>query len=252
MLQPSSVTTNSYVETDQQWLTLNLQRKIAALYVKSISHVRGRGEQYKLRHDVKVHSKPKSVHNQWVFGDKPTLFSGRNKVDGTVTTTYNKLQSPKGGLFCIVKVQSHTVVVEEDGMSNTAFIHQITTSLGSENNNHAPILRHARECDSLHTMSRTPRHPNHQTTKNVARGANPQTEYVAKQVVGHKGGGRIRQYIVRWYGYGTEHDSLEPGRDISQNFVIRYTERENSKQASSHMNAASYLAEKTFKSRVHF
>jgi hypothetical protein len=35
-------------------------------------------------------------------------------------------------------------------------------------------------------------------------------EYEVEEVLAHRGDGRVRRYLVKWLGYGPEHNSWEP------------------------------------------
>lgn len=73
-----------------------------------------------------------------MFVDKPPLASCRSTADGMTTASYNKLQPRKVGPFCVMKVQSHTVVIDKDSVPSTVFIYQITGGPGLESNHLVP------------------------------------------------------------------------------------------------------------------
>jgi hypothetical protein len=40
-------------------------------------------------------------------------------------------------------------------------------------------------------------------------------EYLVEEVIAHRGEGRLRRYLVKWTGYGAEHNSWEPARNLT-------------------------------------
>lgn len=81
-------------------------------------------------------------------------------------------------------------------------------------------------------MTDEPRHRNEQMPESEPRKASSQTKLAVEKVVGHKGNGRRRQYLVRWYGYKPEDDTVGPARKLIEHFIVTYNEQENSKQGS--------------------
>lgn len=57
------------------------------------------------------------------------------------------------------------------------------------------------------------------------------SEYVVKRIVEDGGYGWNKYYIIRWYGYGPEEDSIEPAKNISQHVVTRYYRQGNHRKA---------------------
>jgi hypothetical protein len=43
-----------------------------------------------------------------------------------------------------------------------------------------------------------------------------QLEYEVEEVIAHRGQGRMRKYLVKWVGYGAEHNSWEPSGHLSK------------------------------------
>lgn len=167
-------------------------------------HTRRNRAQYKHSHEKTVYSKPHFVPIQRVFVDKSPSRSGENIADKLATASYNKLRPRKAGLFFIVKVQSHTVVIDEDDVSSTVSTHRTTTASTLKSNELAPMPRHAQQSESSQMMSDSPLQQNDQPSDEVTSKANPQVEYAVEQIAGHKGYHRRRQYIVRWYRYRPE------------------------------------------------
>lgn len=90
--------------------------------------MRRRGAQYKHYHDKKGRFQLNCVSIRKLFVKKPPLSSDRDTVDWTATASYNELPQPKTGRFCTTKVQSHTVVIDEDGVPSIVSIHRVTAA----------------------------------------------------------------------------------------------------------------------------
>ena len=58
-------------------------------------------------------------------------------------------------------------------------------------------------------------------------GPNGEEEWFVEQILDRKRAGRGWRYLVRWQGYGPEHDSWLPGRDVRECEALDTFLREN-------------------------
>lgn len=57
-------------------------------------------------------------------------------------------------------------------------------------------------------------------------------EYTVDRILEHKGRGRNRHSIVKWYEWGPENDTQESAKDIPRHLITRYHGWKNQRQAS--------------------
>lgn len=160
----------------------------------------------------KKHFKPKLVPNRWVFVDKPPLTSTWKMPDWIANVGHHLLQPRKTGPYRTIKVQSYTVVIDEDGDHYTVSLHQKTAKTGLKSSCLAPWHVHAQQSNSSQTMSDVPEQQNDLTAKVVTSYANPQIEDAVERIVGNKHHGRRRRYIAQWYVYRPRDDTMEQWR----------------------------------------
>jgi len=68
------------------------------------------------------------------------------------------------------------------------------------------------------------------TTMPESRRTHEETpEYEVESIVGHRHFGRSLQYLVRWLGYGPQHDTWEPAQGLrnAATLVRKYRESHN-------------------------
>lgn len=177
---------------------------------------------YTYNRDKQVQFIPELLPKRWVFVDRPPSTSSRNAGNEITTVSYNKLQPQKPGPLPLVKVRPHTVVINKDGVFSAVSIHRIRAAPGPEKNHHAATSGHAWQSNSSQTISDEPRQPKDWASGNVVSKESLQTEYAVEKIVCHKDHCRKQQYIVQWYEYKTENDTLEPARNILRHFITRY------------------------------
>lgn len=79
---------------------------------------------------------PKYTSNQSLYSTNGCSLKNRkltdnaNTLNGMVKTNHTKLQPRKARLFRIIKVQSHTVVGDEEDVQNLVSIHRATAGPG--------------------------------------------------------------------------------------------------------------------------
>lgn len=62
------------------------------------------------------------------------------------------------------------------------------------------------------------------------------SEYVVDCIVGHKLYDQKGGYVVVWYGYGREVDTMEPTENIPKHLITRYHIRVSRRQANARTN----------------
>lgn len=77
-----------------------------------------------------VHIEPKIVPSKKVFEDKPPSSGCRKTAEEMIVASYSKLQSREAGPFCISKIQSHSIVIDEDGLPSTVSVRRVEAAFG--------------------------------------------------------------------------------------------------------------------------
>lgn len=125
--------------------------------------------------------------------DSPPLANCINAADGMATGRYNKLQPRKAGPSHITEVQSHTVVINKDGVPNTVSVHIAIAVFELESNKNVQGPGTAHQGNLSETMGNTPRQQNDETTEDIASKINPKKEYALEKTVKNKSQGRRLQ-----------------------------------------------------------
>lgn len=81
--------------------------------------------------------------------DKQPFTSDSATVDRMATSSYNKVDPREAGPFCITKVQSLVVVIDENDVPNMISVQLVTAAPGSERNHRPLEPGHARQSNSL-------------------------------------------------------------------------------------------------------
>lgn len=171
-----------------------------------------------------------------MFVSKSPSTSSGNRADGMATACYNKFQLLKGGPFCIIEFQLHTLEIGKNSVSDTVSIHHKKAARRLESSDKVSRSETAQQSDSSMAMSGTLPQQNDWASEDVSSKASLQTEYGAKRIVGRRRHGRRRRYIVRRYWYGRKDIMLELARKTLQHFIIRY-DKKTRMQANDRMRA---------------
>lgn len=113
VLQRDDVTTDKYIETGLRLLRFSHQQKMATLQTKANTRIRRRAVHYEYRHHKNEQFEPNFVPNRSVLVNRPLLSGSWNPGDGMATTGYYKLQPRKPGAIRIIKVRTHTAVIDK-------------------------------------------------------------------------------------------------------------------------------------------
>lgn len=98
-------------------------------------------------------------------------------------------------------------MMDEEGVPNMVSVHRVRAASG--------LRKHFPATAQTPSVSESKTRTTHDkrkisTSREVSKGTKSPSKYVVDRIVGHKGHGRKRRYIVRWYGYGLRDDTLEP------------------------------------------
>lgn len=111
------------------------------------------------------------------------------------------------GPFAIVRVQSNTLAIDEHSVPNMMLTERATLVLGNEPSTN--------DSQSILVKNDPPTHLN-ANEQNTERDP---IEYAVDWIISHEVSDECFCYRGRWYGYSTEHETLEPREHMSQ-FVI--------------------------------
>lgn len=90
VLQWSSLTNYSSVQTHMRCISLDFLQRSLCLDARTIINMRRRSARYKYHHNSNEHIKPEFVPSWWVFVDKLPWTSGRNMAHRMKTACHNK------------------------------------------------------------------------------------------------------------------------------------------------------------------
>jgi len=223
---------------------------------------------YKRYFDHKVHTTPSYNVNEYVYVDlaDPRLRPASrrtNESEQLANANRYKLMFKKTGPYRIVAVQSHTVTLDEDGINNTVSMDRISrasrpppaerpseTADANSNIDNLGANAPSEEMSTSNAPVETPDDVDDGTIpstssqlnspappEEVAPDVEPtntpteQREYVVDRIISHEGKGRNKKYVVRWYGYAPEHDTVEPPENLPQHFIRRYWRRKRGTNA---------------------
>lgn len=190
-----------------------IQARILALRSKTDEHLRKSQARYKHDYDRRVRETPTFHKGKYVFPDKPPLANVSNSpAEMLAWKPHNKLQSRTTGPFRVVSEQKDTIAIDEEGIPNRVSIDRIT---------HAPLT--ATQLQQSVTSARPDLDVTGNDTPKAARPTDTnKDEYVVDRIVRHIGKGDTLRYVVRWYGYGPQDDTIEPPQHIPQHFITRH------------------------------
>lgn len=140
-----------------------------------------------------------------MFVEKLQLTGKAYTADEMARASYNKLQMQKTGLFRIIKMQPHTVVLDEKEVPNTVSINRVAAAPGRRKNHPKAVQRLGLRRSETNT---TQQQPKKGTSLSVSKDPMSPSEYAEDSIVAHKRYGQNRHYIVRCNGYGFEDDTL--------------------------------------------
>lgn len=120
------------------------------------------------------------------------------------------------GPYKVTEVQAHTVFIDEEGTVNRVVIDRLTPVKKS--------TKHAKQAtntdnESVAQTKSTPKH----TVKDANNGDKDKEveKDVISQILHHVQRPEGMHYVVLWYGYGTQDDSVEPAAHIPQRLIDR-------------------------------
>lgn len=128
-------------------------------------------------------------------------------------------------------VQKSTNTVDKVGISNT---------VSNDRAAHPPPIFY----QTLRAITSVQRElsPTKDSTPCVAHGNDTsKDEYVVERIFRHIGEGDNLRYVVRWYGYGPDVDTVESVHHIQQHFTTSYWRRVNKENKQQH-----YITEKNY------
>lgn len=70
----------------------------------------------------------------------------------------------------------------------------------------------------------------------VNKAATSPSDNAVDRIVGHENYGQNRRLVLRWHGYGSEDDFLEPAENIPKKFILSYYRRVKQRQAKARTN----------------
>ena len=202
---------------------------------------------YKRYFDQKVRHTPSYQQGQMVYVDLPdprlsTTGKKSSESEKLAKRKRYKLMFKKTGPFKIVATDSHTVTIDEDGLHNTVSIDRISPAPTDESTTaeqitepaHRPTTNQHSDVTDDNTSSPPENVTQGQRTNEESSAPGPEfsdnpaepEQYAVEKIIGHKGNRRNRRYVVRWYGYSSDFDTVEPPSNIPQHFITRYWRRQ--------------------------
>lgn len=164
--------------------------------------------------------------------DIPPQNDGWKPVAVMATASYNKFSPQKGKPFLVIKLQLHTVAIDKNSVLNTVLTRRRTAASRPSGNNIARGPRPAQQGDAQQKTLETLGQRITQAIENVLDKLRQSEKHTVERKVGHSGYGRKRQYSFRSYGYGSEDDTLESGKNILEHLGTKSNERDSCKQAN--------------------
>ena len=163
---------------------------------------------YKRYFDRRVRHVPQFEVGDWVYIDNPPNLNMQTSTD----EVSRKLKPKKAGPYQVKQVHSHTAVVDEDGLLNTVSTDRLTIAKHANEDVDAEAGDAFRSNDGQH---------DHDGTVDDDR----KNEYVVDKIVRHVDDEGDTKYVVRWYGYGADEDTVEPAEHLPRHFIDRYWKR---------------------------
>lgn len=205
-------------ETNFQVARLTLQETIKALCARPGRNARGSEKRYK-RHHHNL-GRPVQIFKpaDMVFVDRPPLSAPATTSAHAMTkTTKNKIPHRALGPFCVISVQMHTITIEEDSVPNTICIDRGTlppsTPLAVAQHHMNNTDKHQQELLSSEVSRRSTTRRGDQIPEHAhpMRNRTPDCidhEYTVDQTVQHTGTHDHIRYVIQWYGYSAENDTM--------------------------------------------
>lgn len=172
----------------------------------------------------------KFVPNQWVSVDKPPLIVKAKTADQIAKASDKNLYPQTVKPLTIIKMQPHTIVLDKERVPDTVSMHRVTAAPWLKKHPvtaQTPVLL---ENENRTTYGKRKKKTSERDRKN----STSLSEYAADHIIDHKDRGQNWKYIVRWYGYRPDDDTLEPepAGSIPKHFITRYHRLVNRKQSN--------------------